>query len=194
MSDAALQSNSIANPARIVAKLGRRSIVLIGMMGAGKSSIGRRLATELGLPFVDADSEIEAAAGMTIPEIFEAHGEPYFRSGEARVIARLLDSGPQVLASGGGAFINPQTRDLIRGRGVSVWLKADAEVLLRRIRRRSDRPLLKTDDPEQTLRRLIDERYPVYAEADVTVCSRDVAHEAIVADILAALASRLNGA
>jgi shikimate kinase len=194
MSDAALQSNSIANAARIVAKLGRRSIVLIGMMGAGKSSIGRRLATELGLPFVDADSEIEAAAGMTIPEIFEAHGEPYFRSGEARVIARLLDSGPQVLASGGGAFINPQTRDLIRGRGVSVWLKADAEVLLRRIRRRSDRPLLKTDDPEQTLRRLIDERYPVYAEADVTVCSRDVAHEAIVADILAALASRLNGA
>src|SRR5215469_10175993 len=136
MSDAALQSNSTANAARIVAKLGRRSIVLVGMMGAGKSSIGRRLASELGLPFVDADNEIEAAAGMTIPEIFETHGEQYFRSGEARVIARLLDGGPQVLASGGGAFINPQTRALIGTRGVSVWLKADVEVLLRRIRRR----------------------------------------------------------
>jgi shikimate kinase len=159
------------------------------MMGAGKSSIGRRLASELGLPFVDADTEIEAAAGMTIPEIFETHGEPYFRSGEARVIARLLESGPQVLASGGGAFINPQTRALIRSRGVSVWLKADLDVLLRRIRRRSDRPLLKTDDPEQALRHLIDARYPIYAEADVTIHSRDVSHETIVADIVAALAA-----
>jgi shikimate kinase len=192
MSEAAVQSASASNAGAIVAKLGRRSIVLVGMMGAGKSSIGRRLAAELGLPFVDADTEIEAAAGMTIPEIFEAHGEPYFRSGEARVIARLLDGGPQVLASGGGAFINPQTRALIRERSVSVWLKADVEVLLRRIRRRSDRPLLKTDDPEQVLRRLVDERYPVYAEADVTIYSQDVAHEAIVADILTALAARLH--
>jgi shikimate kinase len=148
------------------------------------------LAGELGLPFVDADGEIEAAAGMTIPEIFETHGEAYFRSGEARVIARLLEGGPQVLASGGGAFINPQTRALIRARGVSVWLKADLDVLMRRIRRRSDRPLLKTDDPERTLQCLIEERYPIYAEADVTVYSRDVSHEAIVADIIAALADR----
>ena len=180
-----------ATSAAVVAELGGRSIVLVGMMGAGKSSIGRRLASELGLPFVDADNEIEAAAGMTIPEIFETHGEPYFRSGEARVIARLLDGGPQVLASGGGAFINPQTRALIRTRGVSVWLKADFDVLLRRIRRRSDRPLLKTDNPEQALRHLMDERYPIYAEADVTVLSRDVSHETIVADIIAALAEKL---
>jgi shikimate kinase len=194
MSETAVQSASASNSAVVLAKLGRRSIVLVGMMGAGKSSIGRRLAAELGLPFIDADTEIETAAGMTIPEIFEAHGEPYFRSGEARVIARLLEGGPQVLASGGGAFINPQTRALIRERGVSVWLKAEVDVLLRRIRRRSDRPLLKTDDPEQALRRLVNERYPVYAEADVTVHSQDVAHEAIVADILAALAARLQSA
>jgi shikimate kinase len=191
MPEAAVHSVPASNAAAVVAKLGRRSIVLVGMMGAGKSSIGRRLAAELSLPFVDADTEIEAAAGMTIPEIFETHGEPYFRSGEARVIARLLEGGPQVLASGGGAFINPQTRALISERSVSVWLKADVEVLLRRIRRRSDRPLLKTDDPEQVLRRLVEERYPVYAEADVTVYSQDVAHEAIVADILTALAARL---
>ena len=191
MSEAAVKSASASNAAAVLSKLGQRSIVLVGMMGAGKSSVGRRLAAELGLPFVDADTEIEAAAGMTIPEIFDTHGEPYFRSGEARVIARLLDGGPQVLASGGGAFINPQTRALIRQRGVSVWLKADVEVLLRRIRRRSDRPLLKTDDPEDALRRLIAERSPVYAEADLTVHSQDVAHEAIVADILAALAHHL---
>jgi shikimate kinase len=190
MSDTDVQSSPVRSAAAVVAGLGARSIVLVGMMGAGKSSIGRRLAGELGLPFVDADTEIEAAAGMTIPEIFETHGEPYFRSGESRVIARLLESGPQVLASGGGAFINPQTRALIRASGVSVWLKADLDVLLRRIRRRSDRPLLKTEDPEQALRRLIDERYPIYAEADVTVHSRDVSHETIVADIVAALADR----
>jgi shikimate kinase len=190
MSDATVQSTPARNVAAVIAGLGARSIVLVGMMGAGKSSIGRRLASELGLPFVDADGEIEAAAGMTISEIFETHGEPYFRSGEARVIARLLEGGPQVLASGGGAFINPQTRALIGARGVSVWLKADLDVLMRRIRRRSDRPLLKTDDPEQTLQRLIEERYPIYAEADVTVYSRDVSHESIVADIVAALADR----
>ena len=193
MSETAVQGTQPSDSAGIVARLGGRSIVLIGMMGAGKSSIGRRLAIELGLPFVDADNEIEAAAGMTIPEIFNTHGEAYFRSGEARVIARLLDGGPQVLATGGGAFINPQTRALIRERGISVWLNADIDVLLRRIKRRSDRPLLRTDDPEQTLRRLVEARSPIYAEADVTVRSRDVAHEAIVGDILAALASRLRG-
>ena len=194
MSETAVKTLPSAEVAALVAKLGNRTIVLVGMMGAGKSSIGRRLASEFNLPFVDADTEIETAAGMSIPEIFEAHGEPYFRSGEARVIARLLESGPQVLASGGGAFINPQTRALIRARGISVWLKADLEVLLRRIKRRSDRPLLKTDDPEQTLRQLIAERYPIYAEADVTVHSRDVSHDAIVADIVAGLAERLAGA
>jgi shikimate kinase len=183
-----LQSPEIAT---LLANLGTRSIVLVGMMGAGKSSIGRRLASDLNLAFVDADTEIESADGMSIPEIFEAHGEPYFRSGEARVIARLLESGPKVLASGGGAFINPQTRELIRTRGISVWLNADLDVLLRRIKRRSDRPLLKTDDPERTLQRLIEERYPIYAEADVTIHSRDVSHEAIVADIIARLAERL---
>ena len=194
MSETAVKTLPSPEVAALVAKLGNRTIVLVGMMGAGKSSIGRRLASEFNLPFVDADTEIETAAGMSIPEIFEAHGEPYFRSGEARVIARLLESGPQVLASGGGAFINPQTRALIRARGISVWLKADLEVLLRRIKRRSDRPLLKTDDPEQTLSQLIAERYPIYAEADVTIHSRDVSHDAIVADIVAGLAERLAGA
>ncbi|MBV8510759.1 MAG: shikimate kinase [Xanthobacteraceae bacterium] len=194
MSETAVKTLQSPEIATLLASLGTRSIVLVGMMGAGKSSIGRRLASDLNLPFVDADTEIESAAGMSIPEIFEAHGEPYFRSGEARVIARLLENGPQVLASGGGAFINPQTRELIRARGISVWLKADLDVLLRRIKRRSDRPLLKTDDPERTLQRLIEERYPIYAEADVTIHSRDVSHEAIVADIMAGLAERLAGA
>src|ERR1700751_4911916 len=158
MSDTISPVPATASPeAEILALLNKRLIVLVGMMGAGKPTIGRRLAARLNLPFVDADTEIESAAGMSIPEIFEAHGEPYFRSGEARVIARLLESGPQVLASGGGSFINPHTRALIRARGLSVWLKADLDVLLRRIKRRSDRPLLKTKDPERTLQRLIDE-------------------------------------
>jgi len=166
--------------------------VLVGMMGAGKSSIGRRLSTRLSVGFVDADDAIEEAAGMTIPEIFATHGEPYFRSGEARVIARLLENGPQVLATGGGAFMSPDTRDLIRARGISVWLRASADVLARRIRRRTDRPLLKTEDPVATLRALIDKRYPVYAGADVTVESRDVAHEIIVEEIVAGLRRRLD--
>jgi shikimate kinase len=177
--------------ARIVAALGCRSLVLVGMMGAGKSSIGRKLALKLGLPFVDADVEIERAAGMSITDIFAKHGEPYFRAGEARVIARLLDGGPQVLATGGGAFMHPQSRDAIRAKGFSIWLKAEYDVLFRRIKRRSDRPMLKTDDPAETLKRLLDEREPVYAEADVTVHSRDVPHETIIAEILAALAPRL---
>jgi shikimate kinase len=167
--------------------LGSRSIVLVGMMGAGKSSIGRKLAQTLQIPFVDADTEIEAAAGMTIPEIFSGHGEPYFRSGEARVIARLLEGGPQVLATGGGAFMREETREAIRAKGISVWLKADYDVLARRIKRRSDRPMLKTDNPAATLKVLIAERYPVYAQADITVLSRDVPHETIVGEILSAL-------
>jgi shikimate kinase len=176
--------------AALLALLGRRSIVLVGMMGAGKSSVGRRLATRLGLPFVDADTEIEQAAGMSIPDIFAIHGEPYFRSGEARVIARLIEQGPQVLATGGGAYVNAGTRDLCRAKGVSVWLKAELEVLLKRIKRRSDRPMLKGGDPSETLTRLIEQRYPIYAEADLTVQSRDVAHEVIVDDIVNALRAR----
>jgi shikimate kinase len=175
----------------LVAALGQRSAVLVGMMGAGKSSIGRRVALRLGIPFVDADAEIEKAAGMTIPDIFAMHGEPDFRAGEARVIARLLDSGPQVLATGGGAFMNADTRAVIGAKGVSIWLKAEFDVLMRRIKRRHDRPLLKTDDPGATLRALMDERYPVYALADVTVQSREVPHEKIVDEIVSGLAAHL---
>jgi shikimate kinase len=179
-------------PAPILSALDRRSIVLVGMMGVGKSSVGRRLAARLSIPFVDADSEIEKAADMTIPEIFARHGEPYFRSGEARVIARLLENGPQVLATGGGAFMNADTRALIKLKGVSVWLRADFDVLLRRTsKRRSDRPLLQTEDPAETLRALLAEREPTYALADLTVQSREVPHEAIVADVMTALASYL---
>jgi shikimate kinase len=176
----------------LLAALGRRSIVLVGMMGAGKSSIGRRLAQRLGISFVDADAEIEAAAGMTIAEIFARDGEPYFRSGEARVIARLLDQGPQVLATGGGAFMNGETRASISQKGISVWLKADFEVLMRRVKRRSgDRPMLQ-GDPAERVRHLIEERYPVYAEADTMVMSRDVPHETIVNEIVTELAGKLN--
>ena len=173
----------------LLAALGRRSVVLVGMMGAGKSSIGRRLAQRLGVTFVDADAEIEAAAGMTIAEIFATYGEPYFRSGEQRVIARLLDSGPQVLATGGGAYMNTETRTGIRAKGTSVWLKAEFDVLMKRVKRRAttDRPMLQ-GDPAQRIRHLMTERYPIYAEADVTVMSRDVSHEVIVSEIVTELA------
>ena len=193
MNDIAMTETAIATPAdaALVAALGMRSVVLVGMMGSGKSSIGRRLASRLVIPFVDADSEIEVAAGMTIPEIFDRHGEPYFRAGEARVIARLLDQGPQVLATGGGAFMNADTRLAIRAKGVSIWLKADLDVLAKRIKRRNDRPMLKTDDPAATLAALVDLRYPVYAEADLTVHSREVPHDAIVDEIIAALRPRV---
>jgi shikimate kinase len=187
MSDVVIQNGATAQAAALMVALGRRSVVLVGMMGAGKSSIGRRLAMRLGLSFVDADAEIEKAAVMSIEEIFSTHGEAYFRAGEARVIARLLEGGPQVLATGGGAFMNADTRAAIHAKGVSVWLRATLDVLSRRIRRRSDRPLLKNDDPTETLKRLIDERYPVYAEAEVTVESRDVPHDAIVEEIIAGL-------
>ena len=177
--------------AAIVAALGPRSVALVGMMGAGKSSIGRRLALRLGIPFVDADVEIEKAAGMTINDIFAVRGEAEFRAGEARVILRLLESGPQVLATGGGAFTNPDTRIAIGAKGISIWLKAEFDVLMKRIRRRHDRPLLKTDDPSATLRKLMEERDPVYALADLTVQSREVMHEKIVDEIVSALAGRM---
>jgi shikimate kinase/3-dehydroquinate synthase len=168
----------------LVRKLDGRSIVLVGMMGSGKTSIGRRLAATLGLPFVDADVEIENAAGMTIPEIFARHGEAYFRDGERRVIARILADGQRVLATGGGAYINPVTRERIAERGVSIWLKADAEVLARRVRKRANRPLLHTRDPEQTLRELIELRYPVYALADFCLISREGPHESMVEAVM----------
>ena len=185
--------NTAPQEAALIAALGRRSIVLVGMMGAGKSSIGRRLAQRLDIPFVDADAKIEEAhAGVTIPEIFATYGEPYFRSGEQRVIARLLDSGPQVLATGGGAYMNAETRAAVAQKGISVWLKADFEVLMKRVKRRStaDRPMLQ-GDPAQRIRHLMDERYPLYAQADMTVMSREVAHETIVNEIIAELAARL---
>jgi shikimate kinase len=192
MSETAASDPASTSPeAGILSALGTRLIVLVGMMGAGKSSVGRRLAARLGLTFVDADTEIEAAAGMSIADIFAAHGEGYFRSGEARVIARLLEGGPQVMATGGGAIMNPDTRALIGTKGVSIWLDADYEVLLRRVKRRTDRPMLKTVDPAETLRRLLDERKPVYALADLTLRSRDAPHETIVNEAIAALAGHL---
>src|SRR5437868_1435360 len=162
MSHGAAHDVSTRLEAAITAALGRRSIVLIGMMGSGKSSIGRRVALRLGIPFVDADAEIEKAAGMTIADIFAVRGEPDFRAGEARVILRLLDGGPQVLSTGGGAFMNGDTRAAIAKKGVSLWLNAEFDVLLKRIKRRHDRPLLKTDDPAGTLRKLMLERSPTY--------------------------------
>src|SRR5271165_1179920 len=179
---------------RVAAALEGRSVVLVGMMGAGKSSVGKRLAAKLGLPFVDADAEIEAGAQLSIPEIFERFGEAYFREGERKVIARLLNSGPLVLATGGGAFMNKTTRDNIAARGVSIWLKPDVEVLLARVRKKSNRPLLQTDDPEKTLRRLLDERSPTYALADITIESRDGPHDFVVEMALSRLAGAVCGA
>ena len=186
--------SSTPQEAAITASLGRRSIVLVGMMGAGKSTIGRRLAARLRLPFFDADVEIEAAAGMSIPDIFAAHGEPYFRDGEARVIARLLDGGPAVIATGGGAFTErEETRSRIRDKAVSIWLKVDADIIMKRVKRRADRPLLQTEDPAATVSRLLEAREPVYQSADLTIWSRDVPHERIVDECIEALRARLCG-
>src|SRR5580692_6847615 len=194
MTDIALQNGSPerASAAAILGLLGSRSIVLVGMMGVGKSSIGRRLGARLGVPFVDADAEIEKAAGMSIADIFARHGEESFRSGEARVIARLLDGGPQVLATGGGAVMNADTRAAIKDKGVSIWLNADFDVLMKRIsKRKNDRPMLQTADPAATLRQLLVEREPFYAQADLTIQSREVPHDAIVSEIVKAIATFL---
>ena len=174
----------------VKAALGSRSLVLVGLMGCGKSSVGRRLGDALELRFVDADHEIEMAAGQSIPEIFDTYGEAHFRDGERRVIARLLQGGPQVLATGGGAFMNEQTRANVKAAGVSIWLKAELPVLMRRVMRRDNRPLLKTVDPEARMRELMAIRHPVYALADLTVESREVPHEEVVCHIVAGL---LNG-
>ena len=168
-------------------KLGNRALVLVGLMGAGKTSVGRRLAEKLEIPFVDADFEIEVAAGKTIPEIFADHGEDYFREGERRVIARLLENGQQVLATGGGAFMNAETREKIKNSGVSLWLKADLDVLLKRVAKRNDRPLLQNDDPAVVMKELIDLRYPIYAQSNITVESRDVQHGQMVNDVIKAI-------
>jgi shikimate kinase/3-dehydroquinate synthase len=170
-------------------RLGKRSIVLVGLMGCGKSSIGKRLAIKLGLPFIDADDEIERAAAKTINDIFTDHGETHFRDGERKVIARLLGNGPQVLATGGGAFIHPETRQRIREKGISIWLRADLPVLMRRVMKRDTRPLLRDGNPEATMRKLIEARYPIYAEADMTVESRDEPHDLAVTEILHRLAT-----
>ena len=168
-----------------------RPVVLVGMMGAGKTTVGPRLAARLGRQFIDSDEEIERAAHMTIPEIFEQRGEAEFRAGEMRVIARLLKEKDIVLATGGGAFVNPQTRALVKSDAISVWLKADLDVLFERVSRRSNRPLLKTADPKGTLEKLIADRYPIYAEADVTVVSRDVPQDNVAADVIGALLDHL---
>lgn len=178
--------------ARALAKrLGGRPLVLVGMMGAGKTTVGRRLANRLGRHFTDSDEEIEKAAQMTIPEIFAQRGEAEFRAGETRVIARLLKEQDLVLATGGGAFVHPDTRALVRSASVSVWLKADLDVLFERVSRRANRPLLQTADPRATLEKLIADRYPIYADADVTVISRDVPQDQVAADVVAAVLEHL---
>jgi shikimate kinase len=174
--------------------LAGRSIVLVGMMGAGKTAVGKRLATRLGLVFRDADAEIEAAAQKTIAEIFEGDGEAFFRDKERRVIARLLGKGEQiVLATGGGAYLISETRETIRRHAISIWLNAEFDVLMRRVRRKANRPLLQTADPEATLRKLMEARFPVYAEADLTVLSRDVAHEVMLDQVMSALETHIAG-
>lgn len=170
-----------------------KSLVLVGLMGAGKSAVGRRVAAKLNVPFIDADHEIEAAAGCSIEEIFARHGEAAFRDGERRVVARLLETEPvHVLATGGGAFMDPETRALIKGKAISLWLRADLDILFERVSRRSHRPLLKTRDPRGTLAELIELRYPVYAEADIIVDSGDGPIGTMVDRVIAAVAAYLS--
>jgi shikimate kinase len=171
--------------------LAGRPLVLVGMMGAGKTTVGRRLANRLGRRFIDSDEEVEKAAGMSIEDIFKLHGEDDFRAGEVKVIARLLKEEAIVLGTGGGAFINPDTRALVKTSAVSVWIKADFDVLFARVSRRSNRPLLKTPNPRETLQRLMEARYPIYAEADVTVVSRDVPQDQVATEVIDALVARL---
>lgn len=180
-----------ARPLDLLRALGPRSVVLVGLMGAGKTTIGRRLAGRLGLPFRDADAEIEVAAGMPVSEIFARFGESAFRDGEKRVISRLLGGNRIVLATGGGAFMSAETRARIAEAGVSVWLKADHPTLMRRVRRRSHRPLLQTADPDETMRRLMADRHPVYALADLAVESVETSHERVTEDVIAALRTHL---
>jgi shikimate kinase len=177
--------------ADLLQKLGSRSIVFVGLMGAGKTAIGRRVASALELPFTDSDHEIETVSRMTVPELFERYGEAEFRSLEQRVILRVLENGPQVLSTGGGAFMNAQTRAAIAEHGLSVWLKADLDTLMERVSKKQNRPLLKTADPRATLEKLMLDRYPVYAEADLTVLTREERKEVIAAEVIEALGRHL---
>lgn len=186
--DAALRQ---ARAEQLIEALGGRPLVLVGMMGAGKTTVGRRLAARLNRLFLDSDEEIEKAAHMSIPEIFEQRGEPEFRAGETRVIARVLKDQDVVLATGGGAFVNEETRALMKTQALTVWLKADVAILFERVSRRSNRPLLKTANPRATLEKLIEDRYPIYAEADVTVSSRDVPQDVVAADVVDAVLNYL---
>ena len=177
--------------AQLLRRLGQRSIVFVGLMGAGKTAIGRKVAAALDLPFLDSDHEIETASRMGIPDLFERYGEVEFRALEQRVIARILENGPQVLSTGGGAFMNEHTRAAIAGHGVTVWLKADINVLMERVSKKQNRPLLKNPDPRAVMERLMVERYPVYATADVTVLTRDERKEVIADEVIDALVERL---
>ena len=174
---------------RIIERLGARSIVFIGLMGAGKTAIGRGTAHELGLPFSDSDHEIEYVSRMTIPDLFEEYGEPEFRSLERRVISRLLKDGPGVVSTGGGAFMNESTRRAIRKKGISIWLKADIETLMARVLRKQNRPLLKNDNPRAIMEELMEQRYPVYGRADITIATRDERKEVITGEVLSALSN-----
>lgn len=177
--------------ARLIELLGGRHVVLVGLMGAGKTSVGKRLAQRIGLPFVDSDQAIEESAHMSIADIFALRGETEFRAGERRVIARLLGEPQCVLATGGGAFMDAETRARIREKGISIWLKAELPLLMKRVLRRQDRPLLANSDPEGTMRALIEKRYPIYAEADITLQSEDHAHELMVDQVISALLGHL---
>lgn len=184
MQDPKLKENSTF----VREKLGTRTVALVGLMGAGKSAIGRNVAAKLQLPFVDADTEIEKAASMSIPDIFEAYGEPEFRRLEASVIKRIVDAGPQILATGGGAFMNEETRDVIHANGVSLWLSAEIDLLMARVSRKSTRPLLQNPDPRGIMLGLIDDRYPVYAKANLEVASRDTTKDDMGAIVISSLA------
>ncbi len=178
---------AVENTTDLLARLGSRSVVFVGLMGAGKTAIGRKVAGMLGLPFTDSDHEIESVSRMTIPDLFERYGETEFRSLEQRVIVRVLESGPQILSTGGGAFMNAQTREAITAYGLSVWLKADVDILLDRVSKKQNRPLLKNADPRAVLEKLMAERYPVYAQADVTVPTRDERKEVIASEVIEAI-------
>lgn len=177
--------------AALLERLGTRSIVFVGLMGAGKTAIGRKVAQALGLGFIDSDHEIESVSRMTIPELFERYGEVEFRALEQRVIGRVLESGPQVLSTGGGAFMNAQTRSAISVHGVSVWLEADLDLLMERVSKKQNRPLLQNADPRAVLAKLMEERYPIYGLADLTVATRDDRKEAIASEVIEALCNHL---
>lgn len=180
-----------ASGAALLERLGTRSIVFVGLMGAGKTAIGRKVAQTLGLGFIDSDHEIESVSRMTIPELFERYGEAEFRALEQRVIGRVLENGPQVLSTGGGAFMNEQTRSAIAAHGISIWLKADLDLLMDRVAKKQNRPLLQNANPRAVLAKLMDERYPVYAFADLTVQTRDDRKEAIAGEVIEALCSHV---